>query len=98
MQGINSREHQVLAAAFDKFEYMSKIAKIKLEESDYSDTQKAMEELNALYGRFQLLYNELEKCIKDYEKKKKTVRSIINRSNRKLISELQKNPNSKEPV
>jgi len=94
MQGINSREHRVLAAAFDKFESMSKTVKNKLEEPDYSDTLKAMEELDALYDRFQLLFNELDRCVKEYESKKKAVRSIINRSNRKLISELQKNANS----
>ncbi|MBF4517002.1 hypothetical protein IRZ71_11630 [Flavobacterium sp. ANB] len=90
MQGINSREHRILAAAFEKFENMSLIAQDVLEESEDLQTRKGMAELDRLYERFQLLYNELEKCIKEYEGKKKTVRSTINRSNRKLISELQK--------
>lgn len=91
MQGINSREHRILSEAFDKFESMSLITQDVLEESEDAVTRKGMAELDRLYERFQLLYNELEKCIKDYESKKKTVRTTINRSNRKLISELRKN-------
>jgi hypothetical protein len=91
MQGINSREHRILAAAFDKFELMSAKAINKLEESEYNDTKNAVKELDALYERFQTLYGEIEKCIKDYESKKKAVRAKVNRSNRKLIAELNKN-------
>ena len=69
MQGINSREHRLLIAAFHKFEYMCMIAKMEEEEED--DTRKAMEELNNLYDRFQVLFAELERCTKRYELKKK---------------------------
>ncbi|MET3021899.1 hypothetical protein [Flavobacterium hydatis] len=93
MQGINSREHRILLTAFHKFEYLSKMAKNKIEESEENNTRKAMEELDALYDKFQLLYAELEKCTKAYEYKKKSVRSIINKSMRKLAPELQKENN-----
>ncbi|MTH17694.1 hypothetical protein [Flavobacterium sp. LC2016-01] len=90
MQGINSREHRILAAAFDKFESMSLIAQDVLEESEDLQTRQGMAELDNLYARFQLLYNELEKCIKEYEVKKKKVRTTINRNNRKLNSKLRR--------
>lgn len=91
MQGIDSREYRILAAAFDKLESVSNNTTSKLEESDYSNTKKNMEELDALYFRFQSLCSELGKCIQEYEVKKKTLRSLINKSNRKLVSELHKN-------
>ncbi|MCC9070515.1 hypothetical protein LNQ49_02735 [Flavobacterium sp. F-65] len=90
MQGINSREHRILLTAFHKFEYLSKIAENKIEEEEDDKTRKAMEELDALYDKFHLLYVELEKCAKTYELKKKSVRSIINKSTRKLLPEMQK--------
>jgi len=67
-----------------QFEYMSKMAAEKEEEED-AETRKAMKELDMLYDRFQVLFAELEKCTRDYELKKKFVRSMINRSLRKLI-------------
>ncbi|WP_409416581.1 hypothetical protein [Flavobacterium sp. PS2] len=90
MQGINSREHRILLTAFHKFEYLSKISQNKIEETEDEKTRKAMEELDALYDKFQLLYVELEKCTKAYEFKKKSVRSIINKSMRRLVPEVQK--------
>jgi hypothetical protein len=90
MQGINSREHRILLAAFHKFEYLSKIAKDKIEIDEDDNTRKAMEELDALYDKFQMLYVELERCTKTYELKKKSVRSIINKSIRKLAPEMVK--------
>jgi hypothetical protein len=86
MQGINSREHRILVAAFDKIEFMSKTALNKLDELDYQDTKEAVNELDVLYNRFQTLYGEIEKCIKEYESKKKTVRIKVNKANRKLNS------------
>lgn len=85
MQGINSKEHRILLTAFRKFEYMSKMADEKIEEEEDAETRKAMKELDMLYDRFQVLFAELEKCTRDYELKKKSVRSMINRSLRKLI-------------
>ncbi|WP_264537462.1 hypothetical protein [Flavobacterium sp. N1736] len=89
MQGISSTEHRILLAAFRKFEYMSKIAGDQIEETEDAKTRKAMEELDLLYDKFQLLFGELERCTKDYELKKKSTRSIINRSTRKLMQVLQ---------
>lgn len=85
MQGINSKEHRILLAAFRKFEYMSKMADEKTEEEEDAETRKAMQELDVLYDKFQILFAELEKCTRDYEIKKKSVRSMINRSIRKLM-------------
>jgi len=85
MQGINSKEHRILLTAFRKFEYMSKIAVEKIENEEDAETRKAMQELDVLYDRFQILLAELEKCTRDYELKKKSVRSMINRSIRKLL-------------
>jgi uncharacterized protein YfbU (UPF0304 family) len=85
MQGINSSEHRILLAAFRKFEQMSVISSNKIEEEEGINTRLAMEELDALYDKFQILFAELEKCTKQYELKKKSTRSIINRSLRKLI-------------
>ncbi|CAD0007743.1 MULTISPECIES: hypothetical protein [Flavobacterium] len=87
MQGINSKEHRILLAAFHKFEYMSKMAAEKIEQEEDAETRKAMKELDALYDRFQVLFAELEKCTRDYEIKKKSVRSMISRSIRKLIQQ-----------
>lgn len=91
MQGINSKEHRILLTAFHKFEHLSTVYKNKIEESEDARTRKAMEELDALYDKFQLLYTELEKCTKAYEVKKIATRSMINRSVRKLIPIAQKN-------
>ncbi|SNR48573.1 hypothetical protein SAMN04487979_107166 [Flavobacterium sp. ov086] len=85
MQGINSSEHRILLDAFRKFEHMSVISKNKIEESEDANTRKAMQELDELYDKFQGLFVELKKCSKDYELKKKSTRSIINKSLRKLI-------------
>lgn len=90
MQGINSREHRILAEAFNRFESMSKVVINKLDQSDYNDTVEAVRELDVLYDRFQSLYIEMENCIKEYESKKKTVRSMVNKGNRKLIENLRK--------
>lgn len=85
MQGINSKEHRLLLTAFRKFEYMSKMTGKKIEEDEDAGTRKAMQELDALYDKFQVLFVELEKCTKEYEVKKKSARSMINRSIRKLM-------------
>jgi hypothetical protein len=85
MQGINSKEHRILLTAFRKFEYMSKMLSENIETTEDTETRKAMKELDMLYDRFQVLFAELEKCTKDYELKKKSVRSMINRSVRKLM-------------
>lgn len=44
-----------------------------------------MKELDTLYDKFQVVFAELEKCTRNYQLKKKTVSSMINRSIRKLI-------------
>lgn len=85
MQGINSKEHRILLTAFRKFEYMSKMSGEKTENEEDAETRKAMKELDELYDKFQILLAELEKCTRDYELKKKSVRSMINRSIRKLM-------------
>ncbi len=85
MQGINSSEHRILLTAFRKFEQLSATSSNKIEENETANAQRAMEELDALYDKFQVLLAELEKCTKQYELKKKSTRSIINRSLRKLI-------------
>lgn len=90
MQGINSREHRILAEAFNRFESMSKAAINKLDQSDYNDTVEAVRGLDVIYDRFQSLYIEMENCIKEYESKKKTVRSMVNKGNRKLIEDLRR--------
>jgi hypothetical protein len=89
MQGISSAEHRILLAAFRKFEYMSKIAGDKIGETEDAKTRKAMEELDLLYDKFQILFGELEKCTRDYELKKKSTRSIINKNIRKLMPAMQ---------
>jgi hypothetical protein len=89
MQGISSSEHRILLAAFRKFEYMSKIAGDKIALVEDAKTRKAMEELDLLYDKFQILFGELESCTKAYELKKKSTRSIINRSIRKLMPAMQ---------
>ncbi|MEP6804195.1 MAG: hypothetical protein ABI892_06720 [Flavobacterium sp.] len=93
MQGINSKEHRILLNAFHKFEHLSTIHKNKIEEAEDARTRKAMEELDALYDKFQLLYTELERCTKAYEVKKKSTRSIINSNIRKMNPVTQKNSN-----
>lgn len=85
MQGINSKEHRILLTAFRKFEYISKMSGENTENEEDAETRKAMQELDELYDRFQILLAELEKCTRDYELKKKSVRSMINRSIRKLM-------------
>ncbi len=92
MNGINSREHRIIAAAFDKFDAMSLVFSYVLEDSQESEIREGMESLEKLYEKYNKLYGELEKCIKEYEGKKKRVRMAVNRGNRKMISELQKNP------
>ncbi|WP_132011877.1 MULTISPECIES: hypothetical protein [unclassified Flavobacterium] len=63
---------------------MASISKNKMEENEDANTRKAMKELDALYDKFQVLFVELKKCSDDYEIKKKSTRSIINKSIRKL--------------
>ncbi|WP_281632892.1 hypothetical protein [Flavobacterium luteolum] len=92
MNGISSREHRIIAMAFDKFEVMSAVFSYALGESQESEIREEMESLQELYDKYNKLYSELEKCIKEYEGKKKRVRTVINKGNRKLLSELQKNP------
>lgn len=92
MNGINSREHRIIAAAFDKFEAMSSVFSYVLEESQDTAIREGMESLEKLYEKYNRLYGELEKCIKEYEGKKIRVRTAVNKGNRKLLSELQKNP------
>ncbi|WET01779.1 hypothetical protein [Flavobacterium sp. YJ01] len=92
MNGISAREHRTIAAAFDKFESMSSVFSYVLEESQDSEIREGMESLEKLYEQYNKLYSELEKCIKEYEGKKKRVRMAVNKGNRKLLSELQKNP------
>ncbi|MBB4801611.1 uncharacterized protein YaaN involved in tellurite resistance [Flavobacterium nitrogenifigens] len=92
MNGISAREHRIIAAAFDKFEAMSSVFSYVLEESQESEIREGMESLEKLYEKYNKLYGELEKCIKEYEGKKKRVRTAVNKGNRKLLSELQKNP------
>lgn len=85
MQGISSTEHRILLASFRKFEHMSKIVGDRIETADDANMRKNMEELDALYDKFQILFAQLERCTKDYELKKKSTRSMINRSIRKLM-------------
>jgi len=85
MQGINSKEHRILLTAFRKFEYISKMSGENTENEEDAETRRAMKELDELYDKFQVVFAELEKCTKDYEGKKKSVRSMINRSIRKLM-------------
>ncbi|MFD1604466.1 hypothetical protein ACFSJW_13740 [Flavobacterium artemisiae] len=92
MNGINSREHRVLAVAFDKFEAMSSAFPYLLEEPQEADIREGMESLERLYEKYNMLYSELERCIREYEVKKKKVRAAVNKGNRKLLCELQKNP------
>ncbi|MFD2940238.1 hypothetical protein [Flavobacterium notoginsengisoli] len=92
MNGISSREHRIITAAFNKFEAMSSVFSYVLEESQESEIREGMESLEKLYEKYNKLYGELERCIKEYEGKKKRVRTAINKGNRKLISEGQKNP------
>lgn len=92
MNGISSREHRIIATAFDKFESMSSVFSYVLEESQESEIKEDMESLEKLYEKYNRLYGELERCIKEYEGKKKRVRTAVNKANRKMLSELQKNP------
>ncbi|MBW1655193.1 hypothetical protein [Flavobacterium quisquiliarum] len=92
MNGISSREHRIITAAFNKFEAMSAVFSYVLEESQESEIREGMESLEKLYEKYNKLYGELERCIKEYEGKKKRVRTAINKGNRKLLSEVQKNP------
>lgn len=96
MQGINSREYRILREAFEKCESMLIKDGNSLAEREYNETRISMEELDALYERFHSLCGELEKCIKEYESKKKTVRSAVNKCNRILISELLKHSKKKQ--
>ncbi len=84
MQGISSTEHRILVASFRKFEHMSNILKI-IETYEEAKLRKNMDELDVLYDKFQILFAELEKCTKEYELKKKSTRSMITRSIRKLM-------------
>jgi len=92
MNGINSREHRILEAAFDKFEAMSSAFPYIIEESQDAAIREGMESLEKLYEKYKMLYTELEKCIRDYEVKKKKVRTAVNKGNRKLNGILIKNP------
>ncbi|KAF2080119.1 hypothetical protein [Flavobacterium sharifuzzamanii] len=87
MKGIDLREHRVLAVAFDKFEALSSAFPDVLEQSQENDVRAAMESLDGLHKKYQSLFHELQKCIEEYEHKKKTVRATINKANRKLACE-----------
>ena len=75
MNGINSREHRILEAAFDKFEAMSSAFPYIIEESQDAAIREGMESLEKLYEKYKMLY-----CIRDYEVKKKKVRTAVNKA------------------
>ncbi|MFB9110325.1 hypothetical protein [Flavobacterium gyeonganense] len=90
MQGIDAKEHRNILEAFRKFEELSSVIKDKITIEEETKTREGMDELTDTYSQFKHLISELETCIKGYEKKRKSVQSIMYKSIRKMNSEMQK--------
>lgn len=90
MQGINAKEHQMLVESFKKFEKLSHLVKQPINKEEDAITKEGIKELRNLYLHFNALLIELESCTKSYEKKKKSIQSIMNKNIRKMSSELKK--------
>ncbi|WP_281310426.1 hypothetical protein [Flavobacterium flavigenum] len=90
MQGIDAKEHRNILEAFRRFEELSSIIKDKITIEEETKTREGMEELTDTYSQFKHLLSELETCIKSYEKKRKSVQSVMYKSIRKMNAEVQK--------
>lgn len=90
MQGIDAKEHRNILEAFRRFEELSSVIKDKITIEEETKTREGMEELTDTYSQFKNLLSELETCIKGYEKKRKSVQSVMYKSIRKMNSEVQK--------
>lgn len=90
MQGIDAKEHRNILEAFRRFEELSSVIKDKITIEEETKTREGMEELTDTYSQFKYLLSELETCIKGYEKKRKSVQSVMYKSIRKMNSEVQK--------
>lgn len=86
MQGIDAKEHKNMLEAFRRFEELSSVIKDKISIEEEINTREGMEELIGTYQHFKYLLSELEMCIKGYEKKRKSVQSIMYKSIRKMNS------------
>lgn len=87
MQGIDANEHKNMLKAFRRFEELSSVIKDKITIEEEIKTREGMEELRDAYQHFKYLLSELETCVKGYEKKRKSVLSLLYKSIRKMNSE-----------
>jgi hypothetical protein len=90
VQGIDAKEHKNMLEAFRRFEELSSVIKDKITIEEEIKTREGMEELRDTYQHFKYLFSELEMCIKGYEKKRKSVQSIMYKSIRKMNSGIRK--------
>lgn len=90
MQGIDAKEHKNMLEAFRRFEELSSVIKDKISIEEEIKTREGMEELIGTYQHFKYLLSELETCIKGYEKKRKSVQSVMYKSIRKMNSGIRK--------
>ncbi len=90
MQKIDAKEHKNMLEPFRKFEELYSVIKDKITIEEENNTRKGMEELRSTYIHFKHLLSELETCIKGYEKKRKSVQSVMYKSIRMMNSEMQK--------
>ncbi|MFD1604462.1 hypothetical protein ACFSJW_13720 [Flavobacterium artemisiae] len=90
MQGIDAREHKNLLETFRRFEELSSEFNDRITIEEETKTREGIKELTGNYSQFKNLVSELETCIKGYEKKRKSVQSVMYKSIRKMNSDVQK--------
>ncbi|WP_343694317.1 hypothetical protein [Flavobacterium sp.] len=82
MRGIDNIEHRKLIQIFEKYKYES--VAVKTASEDDLKIYENMEELDVLYTCFKTLLLELQRCVKDYEVKKRSTQSIIHKKLRRI--------------
>lgn len=87
MRGIDKKEHQNLQAIFEKYKHAAAAVEVTTLDTKSDEDFKIsnnMEELAILYSTFTILLFELQRCINDYELKKKSTRSILYKKLRQI--------------
>lgn len=89
MQGINAKDHQALLATFNKFEQMATIAEDYISSEDNLKTREGVAELHSIYNDFKQMMQQLQYCVQQYEDRRRSVQSRLNRSIRQMNSKVQ---------
>ncbi|WP_294818506.1 hypothetical protein [uncultured Flavobacterium sp.] len=90
MQGISAKEHQMMVAAFYKYEQMAQVAQSSISDEEDTKAREGIAELQNLHSDFCRLLSELEVCVKNYQTRRRSVQSLMHRCIRKMNPEVKK--------